>query len=557
MKLFKYNLIALTVLSLALFASCKKDNPSSGGTLDGMGFMATTEQDGGNSKTYLDDLENGRRKVLWSVNDQIKVANYDGSGSYETLTYELTEGAGNTNGVFYTGQNHDDFFHPNYVAAYPAAYVSGISGKSVTFNLPSTQSMGTNSFGNGCNPMVAYSDSQTLPFKNVCGVLCFPLEGTNHVSRVVLTSTTPLWGTCTVNAENPDSYTLSGGGNSITLNCDVTLSSTATDFYFVLPPGNLPVGYTLEVYDGGVQLYSRNSEHAATVERSVIKKPSSSIRVPASVVPIPEGVIPAAFTVGMDGSTPRKVYFSKGNLQYIGSAATPYWKFADNQWDWIGGSSNQLSTSESVDRDLFGWGTSGNSHGSIVYQPWSTSTNNTDYWAYGVWSNNLSDGNGQADWGYNAISNGGNATNKWRTLTEDEWNYILNTRTTTSGIRYAKATLTGISRYGLILLPDNWNTSTYALNNTNTSSARYDTNLLTDEDWTTLQNAGAVFLTAAGYREGTTNYGGVNTDGYYWSSTHGQYNTWAKFLSFDGSKVKLDDSARSPGRSVRLVRSYN
>jgi len=34
---------------------------------------------------------------------------------------------------------------------------------------------------------------------------------------------------------------------------------------------------------------------------------------------------------------------------------------------------------------------------------------------------NLNDQTGQADWGYNAISNGGNTTDTWRTLTSDEW----------------------------------------------------------------------------------------------------------------------------------------
>ena len=86
-----------------------------------------------------------------------------------------------------------------------------------------------------------------------------------------------------------------------------------------------------------------------------------------------------AFTVNADGD---QVLFSQGNLQYIGSASTPYWKFAEHQWDCLGTTTGQNSSDENVDRDLFGWGTSGYDHGAVCYQPWSTSQTNSDYFPY-------------------------------------------------------------------------------------------------------------------------------------------------------------------------------
>ena len=56
----------------------------------------------------------------------------------------------------------------------------------------------------------------------------------------------------------------------------------------------------------------------------------------------------------------------------------------------------------------------------------------------------------KSDWG-NTIGSG------WRTLTSAEWTYLFDSRTTTSGVRYAKATVNGVS--GVILLPDDWSTS--------------------------------------------------------------------------------------------------
>ena len=168
------------------------------------------------------------------------------------------------------------------------------------------------------------------------------------------------------------------------------------------------------------------------------------------------GALNGVFSV----SENTQVNFSKGNLQYIGTATTPYWKFAEHQWDYFG--STQNGASQNVDRDLFGFAASGHNHGAVCYQPWSTSTNNSDYYAYGSSTYNLYDQSGKADWGYNAIANGGNQENQWRTLTKNEWVYLFNTRTTLSGIRYAKSTVNNVN--GVILFPDNWNASNYTLN---------------------------------------------------------------------------------------------
>ena len=208
----------------------------------------------------------------------------------------------------------------------------------------------------------------------------------------------------------------------------------------------------------------------------------------AVVSEIPIGAINGLFSV----NDTKQVYFSKGNLQYIGSAALPYWKFADNQWDYFG-DNEQSSISQNVDRDLFGWATSGYNHGSIFFQPWSTSQDNSGYYAYGLYSYNLYDQTGQADWGYNAVINGGNCENdEWRTLTKDEWYYVFHNRITESDIRYAKAKINGVN--GVILLPDNWSQTTYYLNNVNSRTAFYNSNIITTSNWAIMESNGAVFF---------------------------------------------------------------
>ena len=260
----------------------------------------------------------------------------------------------------------------------------------------------------------------------------------------------------------------------------------------------------------------------------------------------PEGAIHGTFSV----SDSTYVFFSQGNLQYIGSASTPYWKFADNQWDYFGTSTGQHNSNQNVDRDLFGWGTSGYNHGATCYQPWNTERTNSNYYAYGSSSYHLYDQTGQADWGFNPIINGGNQPNQWRTLTTDEWAYVFNTRTTYSGIRYAKANVNGVN--GVILLPDGWSRSIYNLFDTNNGGANYSSNTLSAGIWNTLEQAGAVFLPAAGYRWGSSLLS-VGSDGDYWSASY-MNNSNAHHVDFSNSTfTPQSGSYRYDGFSVRVV----
>ena len=261
---------------------------------------------------------------------------------------------------------------------------------------------------------------------------------------------------------------------------------------------------------------------------------------------IPTGAIDGLFSV----SASQQVYFSQGNLQY--QASTNTWRFADNQYDYVGSTNSNISSTYTGWIDLFGWGTSGYNHGANCYQPWSTSQTSSDYYAYGSYTYNLYDQTGKADWGYNPISNGGNTANQWRTLTQQEWDYVFNTRTTVSNIRYAKAKVNNVN--GVILLPDDWNSSTFSLSSTNTYNASFNSNTITTSQWNTFENAGAVFLPAAGNRNGTE-VSNVNTKGFYWTATSDGSSNARNVLINDSSLSSNDSSGCRNGLSVRLVRS--
>lgn len=273
---------------------------------------------------------------------------------------------------------------------------------------------------------------------------------------------------------------------------------------------------------------------------------------------LPEGAINGLFSV----SETQQVWFSQGNLQYIGSASPAYWRFAENQWDCLGISTGQDSDATDVDRDLFGWATSGwysGITGINYYMPYDVATGNN---YYGPLYADLTDEYANADWGvYNAINNGGNTPGMWRTLSQAEWDYVFSKRDTPSKIRFAKAVVNDVK--GVIVLPDNWASTNYVLASINNASASYNGNVVSAADWTNiLEPKGAVFLPAAGMRNGTT-VESLGEEGKYWSTSKGgSYGGRAKGVSFKDSEMTYADNLnselnKSMGGSVRLIYEYH
>ena len=343
-------------------------------------------------------------------------------------------------------------------------------------------------------------------------------------------------------------------------------------------------GITPTAATGAVSLYS-----VSNAEKWAILLPQDEVTLPAvtidnfcstTIESVPEvtanmyyntGVgisMTALFTVNADG---KQVYFAKGNLKYTKSTNT--WSFMEHQYDMVETTGQNIGSfyANADVVSLFGWGTSGykthNTH--QAYQPYNTSIN-YDVWyiVYGDAQYSLFDQTGKADWGYNAISNGGNTENSgWRTPTQAEWDYVFKTRDTPSGIRYAMAKVNDVN--GIILLPDTWATDLYALNNTNftyTESPSYNDNVISVDDWTNILEAnGAVFLPAAGSRYNTS-ISFAGTKGYYWSATaypyppdsgYSPYYAYEFYFLESGYYDTGNISKRSNGCSVRLVKDVN
>lgn len=203
------------------------------------------------------------------------------------------------------------------------------------------------------------------------------------------------------------------------------------------------------------------------------------------------------FSVSKD----KQVRFAPGNLEYDGLG----YRFAVHQYDHGG---------------LFGWG--------MGSHPTLAATDCHDYPSFDDWGSHVDGG--------------------WRTLSSDEWFYVINDRPNASTKRGA-ATVCGV--HGLVLLPDSWSGGAFLAGFEN----RWNTNVYDASSWSVMEAAGAVFLPAAGYRYGSE-MGSVGTVGCYWSSTpRNEYDTY--YLCFRGiDEYGYDIGNRDYGHSVRLVQDY-
>lgn len=239
-------------------------------------------------------------------------------------------------------------------------------------------------------------------------------------------------------------------------------------------------------------------------------------------------------------SSTTKVTFSPGNLQYYCSTSAPEWRFAEHQYDYVAFDGSAYAENSGKWIDLFAYGTSGYNNGQTCYQPYSTSGNAGDYYQNAL--------TGNADWGYNKISNGGNTENQWRTLTSSEWQYLFQARTN-SDQKYGHGRVNGVN--GMILLPDNW-TLPDGLSFTSGNSAWV--NVYDTDQWLKMERAGAVFLPASGSRAGDNLPTAAGANGLYRSSTAAYY---MLFSSGSLSVCTSSDNYFQYGDAVRLVRNVN
>lgn len=267
-----------------------------------------------------------------------------------------------------------------------------------------------------------------------------------------------------------------------------------------------------------------------------------------------DGVLSGKFSINGNGDF---VQFSKSNLQATTDdlGNTWNWHFAENQWDCI--------LESGINEKINGNGTVSENGTLDLFRPSLTDN------YYGIYIGYLTSG-AFVDWG-NTIGNG------WRTLTGNEWHYILKERPGSylngeSNARYATAVVNGVR--GVILFPDEYShpdgvTLPRSINPTDIYYS-FEGNSYTVEDWLLMEEAGCVFLPSAGYASydsqlalGEESYITVMFGNpYYWGRYYAAPNVNSSRCNvFDfswGSTWIYGDGSIADGTycSVRLVHPY-
>ena len=281
---------------------------------------------------------------------------------------------------------------------------------------------------------------------------------------------------------------------------------------------------------------------------------------------LPKNCIPGLFSVSDD----KQVFFSKGNLQYNASES-PKWQFAKHQYDVchttgdnVGDDYKDWKDGEKYKwTDLFGWGmwleknTLTDDNYAENIDPLKTSKGKDYLFFEANGSKTVYQGD-LNDLGRSAIGS------DWTTFTNKELCYLFSYNSSSLGNytndirggKYGEGTVDNV--HGVILLPDDWTYPT-DLSESSTSKDKFKSgssawsNSYTAADWDKMEANGAVFLPAAGYRDGTDVYD-VGDGGLYWSSS-ALREFHAKYLLFYSDYVRPDDGYdRYSGQSVRLVR---
>ena len=301
----------------------------------------------------------------------------------------------------------------------------------------------------------------------------------------------------------------------------------------------------------GVSIYTGSTTHndiGSQNNTNKIQQMWVSLDLPNCNSDIEEEKSKSKSSIGLFSVAPNvQVQFAPGNLQY--QVTNGSWRFAEHQYERIYEYDTNINSKEYGWIDLFGWGTGNN--------PTNVSRKNTDYLSFFDWGNNISE--------------------EWRTLSIEEWQYLVHDRID-AWKKIGEARIdTGEAKifdgeeeiYGVVILPDNWVLPSGckftpdiillpdSISIIGGKVPRYvntgATNWYTTLQWEEMEKAGAIFLPWAGRRRGEKHLEPFY--GYYWTSTpKGNYE--AHYINLgSGLTVKRNGMDRSWRLSIRLVRN--
>ena len=247
--------IVLVAAALALAACGNEEiieNNESGSTGKvHMTFTAGTPQ----TRTSLG--EDGHA-VNWTQGDLVAI--YDGT---ETICkFEATEVSGSTATLEGEAAETD-----TYTAFYPYTDDGTLTldNTAITFTLPATQTATAGGFAEGLNPSWAQATdgSKNLTFQNLCALAKFTVdaEGVTEVTLTANQESDALAGELTYTIADGTLTATGSASRSVTIKGNF---EAAKEYYFVVAPGTLTGGITLNYMDEGGKTYVKTTQKEVT-----------------------------------------------------------------------------------------------------------------------------------------------------------------------------------------------------------------------------------------------------------------------------------------------------
>ena len=450
--------------------------------------------------------------VLWDKGDQIYVT--DGK---KANTFTVSDESAGTNKGKFTEDTPSYGITGDIEAFYPEDLKNGDN-----YVWPAVQT------NNPAVPMYARqtisgTGAEIVSFSSLGAMLQIVFNSTTPditvTSVTIKDATKPLSGKFTIddNGQAIIDDDAENVGITLDLGTGVEMGKSAKYFYIAIPAGEYEgddITLTFTDSDSQAECVMKSTSFP-NIAHNTVGRITLSGKFKGKV---PVGALPGKFTVDADG---KQVFFSKGNLQatYHSSTGGYSWDFAANQTDIVGNAPGNTTIGESQTDgavvSLFGWSTP------ATYYGIATSSNRDEYPGDFI------------DWG-TAYCNSYDISpeDTWRTLSKNEWDYLLQHN------KHGWATVNGVA--GLVIAPDGFEGSI------NTVYEPYH-----------LSTYNLVFLPAESSRSGLGVNLGVGQFGHYYSETRVTgysafslyfYNGYAKCGNFEN---------RHLGCNVRLVTDVN
>lgn len=254
----------IILLGAAVFAvSCQKESKPAAEPVR-LTFIA-----GNSTKTELGEAG----AVNWKSTDKIGI--FSGSAVYEFTTTDSGASAR------FTGTAPES---ASYYAVYPYSSSATVNAGVISTVIPTEQTAAAGSFADGANVSVAYTEDNTLAFKNVCGLLKFTI-GRSDIKSVRFEggASEKVAGNVDITVGNTPSWSASSGSASATLSASGNAFEPGTYYLAVLP--QTYQGFTLTFTNTDNQTDTKSSGNELSVTRSGIvnlQTVDSDIFVPAA-----------------------------------------------------------------------------------------------------------------------------------------------------------------------------------------------------------------------------------------------------------------------------------